>query len=605
MTSAGAPQDVVGVRVTPDWFRAVGVEEREPNGWFAALEPDRPVAVVREDLWPTPPSAGARPRVVTLDGVPHTVVGVLPAGFTYPDSDTKVWIPLRLDALSPRVGERTVALVGRLRPGVAPEAAETELRRLSLEMQAAHPEGYLAAYGVPWSIEIAANSAVPREQLPLVILLFAAAATLVVGAGIGVGLLSRASGPGLERTLGGAVLMGGAAALGGCVLALGQQWMVETLGVGVAHESGRAALMAVGFLGAGTVAAAALTVVAPRAGLSLGAVALSVTGAVLVVTLAAVLGRAYGFRLQPALVAEGLVAFPGRGRALDEHIVGRVSQVPGVRTAALTSSIPGVGKPRSVTLEVESSVRTAKPAPGTEIITVTAGYIHVAGLTLLDGRDLLPRGDSSEQPRHEAVVNRELAARFWPSGSAVGRRLVVQLTGSPTPWLTIVGVVDDGRRLQRNARPVAAIYLPPGLGAEPLSALLVRGDLPPADLVASLHRSGATPVGTFGHPMAVDSVIRDATAPYRAGRGLLGLVAVAAVLFATMALVAANGRAAWRGLALGLAGGIGALWCGSGLLTAVPGLAVSPLALGLGLVAGLVGVIDLVALRRTLWRRSV
>ena len=100
--------------------------------------------------------------------------------------------------------------------------------------------------------------------------------------------------------------------------------------------------------------------------------------------------------------------------------------------------------------------------------------------------------------------------------------------------------------------------------------------------------------------MAVDSVIRDATAPYRAGRGLLGLVAVAAVLFATMALVAANGRAAWRGLALGLAGGIGALWCGSGLLTAVPGLAVSPLALGLGLVAGLVGVIDLVALRRSL-----
>ena len=99
--------------------------------------------------------------------------------------------------------------------------------------------------------------------------------------------------------------------------------------------------------------------------------------------------------------------------------------------------------------------------------------------------------------------------------------------------------------------------------------------------------------------MAVDSVIRDATAPYRVGRGLLGLVAVAAVLFATMALVAANGRAAWRGLALGLAGGIGALWCGTGLLTADSGLAVSPLALGLGLVAGLVGVIDLVALRQT------
>ena len=604
MTSAGTSREVAAARVTPDWFRAVGIEEREPTGWFGGPEPDRPVAVVREDLWAGPARMGAYPRVVTLDGVPHAVVGVLPAGFAYPDPDTKVWVPLHLDALGPHVGDRSVALIGRLRAGVDAGAAEDELRRLTLEMQAAHPEGYFAAYGVPWSIEVVANRGVPSEQLPLVVLLFVGAAALVVGSGIGVGMLSRPSGVGLERILGGAVLVGGAAAVGCVVLAVGHLWMTRSIGAGVALESGGTTLETVVFLGAAAIAAAGLTVIGRRAGRSPGTVAASVACAVLVVTVAAALGRVYALRLQPVDVADGLVALSTRGRALDQSILPRVHEIRGVRTAALTSSIPGIGNTRRVTLETESGPSSANPAPGVEIVTVTRGYFHVVGLRLLAGRDLLPSTSPGAAAKDEVVVNRELAARFWPRGGAVGQRVIVQLASSPSPWLTIVGVVDDGRRLPQGARPVAAVYLPPRPGAEPLSALVVRGELPPADIVAALRRDRAAPSGTFGDPIDVNAAIRASAAPYRVGRGLLGLLALAATLLAMMTLVAVSGRAAWRGLGVGVAGGIGVLWCAGELVTAaIPGLGVSPLALGLGLLAGLFGVIDPVALRRRLsWR---
>ncbi len=601
VTSAGGSQDVAGVRVTPEWFRAVGIEvgEADAHAWFGRLDGDRPVAVVREDLWPSSTPAKERPRVVTIDGVARAVVGVLPAGFQYPDPDTKVWVPLRLDALSARVGDRAVALVGRLRSGVAAGAAEAELGRLSLELQAAHPEGFLAAYGVPWTVEVESNRAVPREQVPLVVLLFAAAVALVAGAGIGVGMLARGAGPGRERTLGAVVLMGGAAVIGGGVLALGQRWMSQAFGTGLSHQAATAGFEAMAFLVAGTLGAAGLTVVGRRAGASVGAVAASVTCAVLVIAGAATLGRAYEPRLRSVLPQPGLVALRGRGPLLDQALARRASALPGVRAAALTSSIPGLGQPRRATLEAETGPGPANPSPGVEIVTVTPGFFDVAGVALVSGRDLLPRDDADAEPRHEVVVNRELARRFWPEGGAVGRRLVVQLTATPTPWLTIVGVVDDGRRLPQDARPVAALYLPPGPGAEPLSALVLRSDLPPARVVEALYRNRVARPGTFGPPIAVDDVVRAAAAPYRVGRGLLGLVALAATLLAVIALAGASRRAAWRGLGVGLGIAMLTLWCGSGLAAGgISGLAVSPVALGLGLVAGFFGVIDPSALRR-------
>ena len=77
--------------------------------------------------------------LVDLDGEPHTVVGVLPEGFDFPNPDNEFWTPLVIPPFVPRMDgsaelRTVVSLVfgalGRLRPGVSPEQAATEARTI-------------------------------------------------------------------------------------------------------------------------------------------------------------------------------------------------------------------------------------------------------------------------------------------------------------------------------------------------------------------------------------------------------------------------------------------------------------------------------------------
>ena len=85
---------------------------------------------------------------------------------------------------------------------------------------------------------------------------------------------------------------------------------------------------------------------------------------------------------------------------------------------------------------------------------VTAGYVDTLGLGILEGRSL----ESSDRAESEPVgmINRTLAQRLWPDQNAVGRQLVWD---DGSPWLTVVGVVDDFYQSTLSTDPEPEVYV--------------------------------------------------------------------------------------------------------------------------------------------------
>src|SRR5262249_61076798 len=87
-------------------------------------------------------------RTVTLQGGAVTVVGVMPAGFAYPNAEIEMWKPMPLDRHQPRPrGNHSFSAVARLRPGTAFAQAAAEMDVLARQLQAANPDEYPAGSG--------------------------------------------------------------------------------------------------------------------------------------------------------------------------------------------------------------------------------------------------------------------------------------------------------------------------------------------------------------------------------------------------------------------------------------------------------------------------
>ena len=133
-----------GARVTPSLFPLLGARPRlgrlftEEEGREGAS----PAVLLSHGLWTTRfgSDADVVETLVDLDGEPHTVVGVLPDGFDFPNPANEFWTPLAIPAFAPPSGDdptelRTVVSLvfgglGRLRPGVSPGQAATEARTI-------------------------------------------------------------------------------------------------------------------------------------------------------------------------------------------------------------------------------------------------------------------------------------------------------------------------------------------------------------------------------------------------------------------------------------------------------------------------------------------
>jgi len=238
---------------------------------------------------------------------------------------------------------------------------------------------------------------------------------------------------------------------------------------------------------------------------------------------------------------------PARALALYRAAAEAVSSEPGVEAVALTSHVPLTGA--GIPTPVESDGTPAGTDPPQALYReVDERYFATAGIPLLQGRGFT--ADDMTHPGDAVLVNNVMARRWWPDGSAVGRRITVRKSVQGRPDFgepvraTVVGVVGDVRHYGVEVEPGPEVYLPYTLVVWPRMALLVRvrgnpdaavrhitGTL--ARLEPDLPLVGATLPGGVE---TVGAILDQGLAYRRLIAGLLGAFTAPALLLAALGI---------------------------------------------------------------------
>jgi putative ABC transport system permease protein len=490
-----------GALVTWTMFPILGVNP--VLGRHLRAEDDRPgaepVVILSHEVWQRryqsdPQIIGRR---VTVNGKPHTVVAVMPIGFSFPENQ-KVWIPLGPTAeTNPRTARNLFAF-GRLKPGVTVAQARAELASMAAALETQYPvtnEGW-SAITRPLSDEF-----IP-DDVRLVLLTMMGAVTIVLliaCANVANLMLARASGRQREfcvraalgagraqlikQLLTECMLLGLASAPLGLAIAYFGVWLLDnavppgmvpyyihweisprviayTLGVSAltglvfglapALQAGRLNLQEAlrdGARGSGQSGR--------RARLRNGLVVLEVALSLVLLVGASLFVRSFlnlqsaspGFDTAPLLTARFFMIGDAYATAEQkaqrvEDVMRRIESLPGVTTAFASNFVPldaGGGSGHAI---VDDRAVPKGEEPTILYTAVTPHLYKTMALPLLKGRDFTDAEGAGRTP--VAVINDTMAKKLWPGTDAVGRRFRLIET-EPEEWFTVIGVAPDIR----------------------------------------------------------------------------------------------------------------------------------------------------------------
>ena len=173
-----------------------------------------------------------------------------------------------------------------------------------------------------------------------------------------------------------------------------------------------------------------------------------------------------------------------------ERVLDRVRALPGVRSAGITSALPLVWKGGTTGFIPEG---TTRPDPRLSYDAnnrvVTPGFMETMRMALVAGRLFDARDTSAAAGA--VIVNETMARTYWPEGQAIGQRLRID-DGPDTPWLTVVGMVEDVRSMGLDQPARAEMYFPleqsEGNWMWPRD-LVVRAAGDPASLAAEIRQA--------------------------------------------------------------------------------------------------------------------
>jgi putative ABC transport system permease protein len=553
LTGGSDPELVIGQLVSGEFFNILGVRPALGRTFGPGEEAagETQAMVLSHRLWQR--RFGADPHVVgktvTANGRPFTIVGVMPAGFSFQSSRYQLWVPLPLRAPNPdnlpiTRTSRFVQVLAKLKPDASPDAAASDLRAIASSLGQAYPDSHANASFVMSSLT---DETVSNVRTTLQLLFAAVVLLLLIACGnVTSLLLARLSVRGPE------VLV--RAALGASRGRLVRQFFIETL---VLYAAGTAAGIALATwllhllraLGPSTIprvteVGLSLPVLAFTCGTTLlaalvfGSVpALHSTRAASALELRArttTAGRgqqrirstiviaqialALCLLVGASLVARSLMnmnwvdkGFDPEGRltfnvvmpaarftdaasiqGFYRRILETFESRPEFVSVGTTTALPLSGQSLENGFSVDGYV---PPSPDQEPIAalrgISAGYTAAMGIPIRSGRTLTAADDERGAP--VALVNETFERRYFPGRSAVGGR--ISMGG---PWRTVVGVVADVKHLSLDAevRPevlLAYLQLDPGFltaWARGIS-VVVRTDLelaPASGLIRSQMR---------------------------------------------------------------------------------------------------------------------
>jgi putative ABC transport system permease protein len=543
LTGTGEPVRLAAGTVSPQFFDVLGVQPMLGRTFRPeeAMTGQHHVAILANGLWrkrfdADPSVVGRR---IMLDATAYEIVGVLPPTFEFPERTLELWMPLALEG-SPRPPSRTIhylSVFARMKHGMTLERARAEMDRVGSQLQQQYPDANRnhAPYVSPLSIEL--HAPVRESLLGLLAavafvlliacvnvanLLLAKAASrrremavraalgasrvrlagqaltesvLLAVCGGGAGLLVAAWGIGLLRRL----APDGVPVLGADRVGLDLRVLAFTLALSIATG------MLFGLLPAWQLASQDVNESLKDGGRSPGGVRRRLRLALVVseIALASLLLVGAGLTLRsfqsllradPGFRQHGLmtafISLPG-GRYRDDarrvatydEIERRLGALPGVTSIGGTSHLPLSGQDSRSGIVVEGRDPTPDTPTRAHPRAVTLGYFKTMGIPLLAGRSFSP-ADDSDAP-FVVIVNQTMARRYWPGGSAVGKR--VRLGGDSGQWREVIGVVRDVKHWGYD-RPVnPEMYVPQRQMVWDGLTFVLATDGDPAGLTAAIR----------------------------------------------------------------------------------------------------------------------
>jgi len=240
---------------------------------------------------------------------------------------------------------------------------------------------------------------------------------------------------------------------------------------------------------------------------------------------------------QPNDPSQDPYAKPQARTAFIREVLRRVSTLPGVTSAAMSSSVPlskTAPHPAAVTLE-GGSVR-ASDATLAEIVVVSPDYFKALGVRLISGRFFDESDRRESQP--VAIVDRATAGRYWPGESPVGKRVKIGRPQSPNPLATIVGVSGDVRHDGIENDGVPHVYFPVYQRSGKALCLIVRSGRDAPELGEQLRREiqAVDPTLPVFGITTLSGMLSSALSPHRFSAQLMGAFACLALLLAAIGI---------------------------------------------------------------------
>ncbi|HEX4438667.1 MAG TPA: ABC transporter permease [Thermoanaerobaculia bacterium] len=556
-----------------------------------------PTVVLSDEMWRSRfgGDRGVIGRSLRLDAVPHTIVGVLPRGFSFFPKRVDLYRPIGLhggdEVWLDRRNHSGARVLGRLAPGRALAEARTELDGVMRQLEAQYPESHSAETAKIRPLDDKMFEDVRAAAWTLL----AAVGLVLLLACVNVAHLQLARGTARQKELAIRAALGAGrgrivrqllteslcvSAVGGVLGLLLASWALGPIVRLAPDDIPRLAQtridpgvllftlalsIATGLLFG---AAPALTASRPdpQAALSDGgrgstggrsrsrfrtllfvsevalAFVLVIGSGLLIRSLLSALAVAPGFRPEGTLALD--VALPeakypdaGPRRQFYERAIAELRQLPGVEAASAIYCAPLVGRCwGSVYTLTDRALPPRGELPSAAWNVAEPSYFQTAGIPLREGRQFT-EADGADAPK-VIIVNESFARHWWPGRSAVGKRVSQGFPDHDPKVFEIVGVVDDTRQEALDIAPRDEAFIPWAQSPHPSMTFVLRTTLPPMSLakpaVAAIQ--SVDPDQSVSRVMPMTGYLSESVASRRFTTTLLGLFGLLALVLASVGI---------------------------------------------------------------------
>jgi predicted permease len=598
VVGGGSPEQVVRQSITPNLFSMLGVDAaigrtfQDPSDRTEGADQ---LAVLSYGFWQR--RFAANPHVlgakILVDGVPLTIVGVMPRNFTFlvkersfTQRQPDLWVPM---VFTPEISKRRgpyIQVIALLRPGINVDRAQSVMRNLAAVLAERDP-----AAQKDWSVTLTPlRDQLAGEMRPALRILLGAVGLVILIACANVAILLMAQAEkrhqeiAVRMALGASaweatrqifsdsIVLAGAGGLLGVALAGWGTSVIITLAptnlipIDTLHIDIRVLVFAGALtLLAGLVSGMIPTIQASRTKVSevlkrraagndeptatrmrSAFVVMEMALAIIVIIAAGLLIRSFarltavdpGFRAQDLLTVR--VELPTKKYVTDAQqsrffaeVMRKVRLIPGVRSASADAFLPFTGLIASTRVGVPG-----RPAQDSDqllsvaVAPIESQFFETMGIPLLEGRSF-NQGEERE-PSHKVVISEDLAKRLFPNEDAVGKLVTIQMGHRPPS--EVIGVVREVKHAGLDAGEHVTAYWPFPEQTFPYMTLVLRTDVEPLSVVPAVRQAVASvdkdqPIADI-HTM--EDLLAASVARNRFNTMLLALFAGVALLLAVI-----------------------------------------------------------------------